>query len=345
MVTPMRSSPLAALAALAALASSAACFVGTPPRDPYGDIAFDWSFAGETDCDRAGVDEVDIDVVRGGEVVLSIEEEPCFGRGLVLTEILEGVYDVFIDAYDRNGVLLYAGHFNVRVRGGERTEAGLVSLDAVGPRPAPAPKVGALAFFWSFQYPIDDNIVIDCALAGVNEVDIILTPRGTGGTPFEATRPCTEEGIAISQLREGRYDLEILGFGRFQGQDILLYDSGLLVVDILADQVRELGDLALPRVAEAFADFNVSWSFLNASCASAGVSRVTLSFLRAGFAEAEDVFEVDCTVSSVLRRTFVPGRYTVSARAVGASAVFTSATVVDVPPASLADVALVLSPT
>lgn len=333
-----------ALLALA-LATSSACIVHNPPppEDPYGDIAFDWSFAGETDCSLAGVDEVDIAVFRAGELVLEVNEEPCVGGGLILTDILEGVYDVFVDAYDRNGQLLYAGEFNIRVRGGVTNDAGLVVLDLVG-EPLPAVRTGELAFFWSFLYPTDNNVVIDCADAGVAEVAVTVTPLGQSGEGFTDIRDCTEEGIAIAPLPEGRYELELLGLGLYHGDDVLLYDSGVLVVDVFADTVADLGDVALARVDESFSDFDVAWSFVEDTCASAGVSEVVLAFTRIGFVEPEDVFAVDCHAASVLRRTFVPGSYVVSATADGAGLTWVASTTVDLPPSSVGQVDLALAP-
>lgn len=333
--------------ALVSLALSSACIVHNtpppPPEDPYGDIAFDWSFAGEPSCSHAGVDEVDIAVFRAGELVLEVNEEPCAGGGLILTDILEGVYDVFVDAYDRNGTLLYAGEFNIRVRGGQTNDAGLVVLDLVG-TPIPEVRSGELAFFWSFLYPTDNNVVIDCADAGVVDVAVTVTPLGADGQEFTDIRDCTEEGIVIAPLPEGRYELELLGLGRYHGDDVLLYDSGILVVEVFGDEVLDLGDVSLARVEQSFSDFDVAWSFVEDTCASAGVSTVTLTFTRVGFAQPEDIFAVDCAASSVLRRTFVPGSYVVTAAGDGAGLTWVASTTVDLPPDSVATVDLALAP-
>jgi hypothetical protein len=350
MVTHMRlpSSKLLTLAispALAALAlSSSACIVHSePPPDPDGELSFDWSWDGETSCAEAGVDEVDIAVLSGGEVVLQVEGEPCVGGGLTLTDIPEGFYEVFVDGYARDNVLLYTGSFDIRVDGGEDNYAGLVTFEAVNAAPAPV-REGELALYWGFLYPTDNNLLFDCAKAGVDEVDVIVTPLGTQGAPFSDTRACSDDGITISPLPEGRYEVELIGYGRYHDDDVQLYDSGSLVVDVLADSVADLGDVALARVDESFSDFDVSWVFASESCATAGVSEVTLSFTRIGQSDPEDVFAVDCNASNVVRRTFLPGDYVVAATAQGDLDLYVASTTVDLLPNSVAQVDLALAP-
>lgn len=335
--------PIPFLPVLAAVAISPACIIHNPPppTDPYGDIAFDWSFAGVQDCDEAGVDEVDIVVLRAGTVVMAVDGEPCAGRGLVLTDILEGVYEVQIDAYDRDSELLYAGAFTVRVRGETTNDAGLVELDDL--RRAPPPLDGSLGLFWSFLYPTNDVAEIDCGVAGVSEVDVSLTPFGAGPS-FVETHACTDEGIVIEPLPEGRYELRLQGFGPYQGSDVFLYDSGPIIVEVFGGEALELGDVELARVAESFSDFDVAWGFLDETCESAGVDSVTLTFLRVGFAQPEDVLTVDCLASNVVRRTFVPGTYVVSATATGMPFTWIASTTVELPPDTVAEVTLGLNP-
>ena len=124
--------PLLALPVLCSRATTAAtsgCVVvdndnPPPPYDPYGDISFLWSFDGVTDCDLAGVDEVDIAVFQNGSLIDQIEREPCVGGGLTLIDYFEGQYEVEIDAYARNDALLYSGGFITRVVGGTTTNSG-----------------------------------------------------------------------------------------------------------------------------------------------------------------------------------------------------------------------------
>lgn len=334
--------PLLSVASVAAL--SAGClFTSPPPHDPYGDLSFDWSFDGESSCDLAGVDEVDLTLLQGGEVVLVIEREPCVGGGLTITDLREGVYEVAIDAFSRESVPLYAGSFSARVIGGEDSYAGVVELDALN-QPPPPPLNGALGLFWAFLYPTNGTVTIDCARAGVQEVDVFVTPQGAAGAPYDSTFLCEDEGVLVDNLPPGRYAVRLMAYGAYHGDGVLLYDTGDVIVDVMSSQTVELGDVEMPRIDEAFSDFDVAWTFAASSCASTGVAEVTLAFTRFGFNEPEDSFRVDCNATSVLRRTFVPGSYTVSASALSGSNEYFAAVTVDLAPGSVAQVDLVLAP-
>lgn len=332
--------PLVSITAL----SSACIFVSPPPHDPYGDLSFDWSFAGIASCDEAGVDEVDLALLQGGEVVMVIEREPCVGGGLTITDLREGTYEVAIDAYSRESVPLYAGSFVARVVGGEDTYAGVVELDALGDPPPPPVTNGALALFWAFNYPTDDALIFDCGTAGVEEVDVFVTPHGAAGAAYDDTFHCRDEGVLVEDLPPGRYTVQLMAYGAYHNDDLLLYDSGELVVDVLDGMTVDLEDVELPRVEQVFSDFDVAWTFSADTCASTGVEEVTIAFTRFGFDAAEDTFAVDCAATSVLRRTFVPGSYTVSASAHGASNDYLAAVTVDLAPDSVAQIDLVLAP-
>ena len=342
-MSPMRFLPLVVVVAAAALPG---CIIHEQdPPNPYGDIAFNWSFAGNTDCASAGVDVVDVVMLDGnGEVALNDVGEPCVGGGLVFTDMLEDVYTVSVDGVDRSGVVLYSGDFTLRVVGGQTNDAGLVTLDALD-APPPPPVSGTLSMAWDFLYPTDGNTIEDCALAGVNSIDVHVTPEGSAGAPFDATYDCaTAAGVDVTDLPEGRYGVRVQAYGTYHGADVALYDSNDLVVDVLGGTTNDLGALTLPRVVDNFSDFDVAWTFANDSCASAGVSSVTLSFMRFGFAQPEDSFSVPCGAANVVRRTFVPGSYVVSASAPGSSSTYVAQATVDLPPASVAQVDLSLAP-
>jgi hypothetical protein len=342
----MRAMPSRLLALTVLTLSFAGCIITEPPPpppDPFGDISFDWQFAGEPSCDDAGVDEVDLTLLRAGQVVLVIEREPCVGGGLTLTDIHEGTYEVIIDAFSRDSELLYAGSFAVAVEGGVDNYAGVIDLDPVNPPPPPPPADGELRFFWAFQYPGDGDVLVECGRAGAEEVDIFLTDL-SGAPVFEDTRFCEDDGVSIAPLPQGSYQLRLMAYGSYHGDDLLLYDSGALVVDVVGDATNDLGDVALPRIDNNFADFDVAWTFAADTCASTGVATVNLAIRRLEEEQPEDSLAVDCSASNIVRRTFVPGSYEVTATADGASADFLGSVTVDVPPNSVAQIDLVLAP-
>lgn len=309
-----------------------------PPPDPYGDIAFSWSFAGVTSCDEARVDEVDIVVLQDAEVVFVLEREPCVGGGLVLTDFLAGRYEVEIDAYSRESELLFSGGFSVRVEGGRENDVGLVELESLGPPPPPA--TGDLAFFWAFRYPADDAI-IDCALAGVEEVDVVL--EGPAGEEVTESFPCGDDGAIFQNLVEGRWTVHLDAFGSYRGNDLHLY--GLSAdVDVIAGREIDLGDLVLDRDEGSFADIQVEWGFNATSCAAEGLAEMQLSIARAGLEGPEDVTTVVCADLVELRRTFVPGTYTISLFGQGSAVDWFSSATIDLAPDTLAVVPLQLAP-
>ncbi len=325
---------------------TAGCFYQAPvepaPHDPYGTIAFDWRFGGIDTCSEAGVDEVDLLLLQGSEVVLQLEREPCVGGGLELTDIHEGAYDLVIDAYDRESVLLYNGTFGVDVKGGRTNSMGVVDLDAIGEPPPPPPADGDLSLFWGFRFPTDAPL-FDCARAGVTEVDVVVTAIGAADAVYSDTYACADDGVSVTALPQGNYNVSLKGYGLYHGDDVLLYDSGNVSASINAGSETVLGDVVLERVSTAFADFDVAWSFGAESCASLGVTTIAVSFTRAGDATPEDSFEVACAQSSVLREVFVPGSYTVIVTGAGASAIYSGSAVADVGPGAVAPIDMLLT--
>ena len=321
--------------------SSCVFYEVQPPPDPYGDIAFDWSFGGITSCDEARVDEVDVVVLQDGAVVEVLEHEPCVGGGLQLLDFLEGRYDVEIDAFDRSSVLLYSGGFSIIVQGGEVNYAGTIVLEPMFDVP---PATGTAALFWSFLYPTQ-RPTIDCALAGVHDVDVIVRPLSANASEaFDSTLACTQEGVVLENLVEGSYSVQLAAYGSYHNDNLLLFASDEIAFDVVGGEDNDLGDIALPRHEENFGDFDITWSFSGDTCATIGASEVTLVIQRQELSEPEDVVTVECSAAAVIRRTFVPGSYVVTASADGMGEMYMGAATVDLPPGSTAEVSLNLAP-
>ena len=331
---------------LTCIALTTSCVIrDNPTPDPFGDIAFDWSFDGIATCDEAQVNEVDVEIFQDGELVLLRQGEPCEGGGLIFTDIREGEYEVFIDAFDRNGLVLYSGGFDIVVEGGVVNDAGLVVLDDVTGAPVP-PALGSLAFFWVFPYPTDATLTFDCALAGVDEIDVTITPLGSSGAFFDDTFSCAAEGVEVANLPEGRYQVQVQAFGEYHEDAILLYDSGSFNVEVFGGELTDLEDVNVERANDAFSDFQVSWQLIEDTCVGAGIDTVTISYQRFGQQVPEDAFTVACDAASVLRSTFVPGSYDVSVAGIGSNDVsYLGTTTVDLPPGAVAEVNIVLAPT
>lgn len=311
-----------------------------PPYNPYGDIAFDWSFDGIASCDGAGVDEVDIVVFQQGVVVDEINNEPCVGGGLILTEYFEGLYEVEIDAYARNDALLFSGGFTTRVNGGETTDVGLITLERFGDEPVPPTGAGDVGLFWSFAYPADEAIIA-CDIAGVREIDVELL--GPGG-PISETFDCAEDdGAFFVGLEAGRWTMNLDAYGTWHNDDLHLYEE-TVEFTVQANRELDLGDVVLLRDENSFADFVVRWGFNGASCSSEGITDVEISVHRNGLDEPEEISVVDCLDLEKHLSTFVPGTYTVAIYAEGSRNDWVSALTVDLAPDTTADVALQLAP-
>jgi hypothetical protein len=101
-----------------------------PGEAETGDITFVWSFDGETDCDAAGVDEIDVAVWElGTDVNLLSETATCEGEGLYLLDLPPGNVDVTVDAFDDADNWLYAGEAVATVVADRLTDLGTLVLD------------------------------------------------------------------------------------------------------------------------------------------------------------------------------------------------------------------------
>lgn len=96
-----------------------------------GDLTFEWRFDGERRCSRAGVVEVDVEVLAADGSLLLRETADCAGTGLFLLDLPPGPVDVFLDAYDGRNRLLYLGDAPGRVREGFITDIGVIDLAPV----------------------------------------------------------------------------------------------------------------------------------------------------------------------------------------------------------------------
>jgi hypothetical protein len=298
------------------------------PDDTPGDITFSWSFDGVADCDVAGVDELDVVILQDGEVIDSREGIPCIGGGLTLTDFLPGRYDVSVDAYSRASELLYSADFGVRVAPGAETDVGVVEFVPRGEPPPPPPSVGGLAFFWSFLYPSSDAIV-DCARAGVAELDVVLT--GPGGASAQQTFACTDDGAQFEGLAAGAWTLSVDAFGTYRDAFVHLYAT-TLDVTIPAGRTLDLQTLALERDDASFADLDVRWSLTDQTCADAGLTDLTLVIQRDGLADPDDARTVTCADASTVITTFVPGSYTVTLSGSGTTANYVGLATIDAAP-------------
>ncbi len=343
----------APLAAVALLTLPGCFFYADQDREPpapvRGDISFDWSFNGEPDCGFAGVREIDVTVADSGGNPMFNTTELCVGGGLTLLDFLPGDYIIFVDAYGSRDERLYAGDADVFVNAGEENYAGVIDLFVAEAQGSAAPlppqsyvREGALAMYWSFIYPTDESAVTACDYAGVVDVDVYVDPLFSGGESFAATFDCRDSGVLVDALVEGPYALRISAYGRYDGAAVLLFDSGDLEVTIGAGTTTDLGDVDLPRVDGNFSDLDVAWSSPYGSCSQLGIYDVYVEITRDG--ALDDSFVVDCNVLHLLRTTFVPGEYTVTASGEGFDDDYFAAAYTDVAPGYLAPVNLELLP-
>ena len=180
-----------------------------------------------------------------------------------------------------------------------------------------------------------------CDVAGVEDVDVVL--EGPGGEELTETFACTQDGAVFQNLAVGRWTIRLDAFGTYHAQELHLF--GLSAdVEIVDGREVDLGDLALSRDEASFADIQVEWVFNASTCAAEGLTTMQLAIKRSGLAEPEDVTTVTCADAVELRRTFVPGTYTITLGGVGTTATWTSTATLDLGPDTTAVVPLQLAP-
>ncbi|MBN2358160.1 MAG: hypothetical protein JXR83_01820 [Deltaproteobacteria bacterium] len=294
--------------------SLSGCIVYGHDRPSKGDIKLRWSFAGETDCVYAGVDDVvvTIDGRSNGEhfeAVISCPE----GGGL-FTNFIEGRYAVTLEGLNVAGEIAYAVTENAYVSGGTVENMGMVDLLPLGPLP---PETGSLSVDWSFMYP-QNTATLNCAFAGVEYVRVIVSDA-ISAVVFDQSIRCIDGPATIDYFDPGQYTVELYGIGQYRGHSIELYGAQPFGIDILAGQLTVIDTpVALYRYEEEFGDIQVSWSFGgNNSCSAVGVSSVTIDVTRLGATEPEATATVACSDEPQLFSTFVPADYRVEVSAPG----------------------------
>lgn len=311
----------------ALLLGGAGCIIMEAPEaapPPPGDFTFSWSFAGETRCASAGVDEIGVQVLDPLGNTLYEDVLDCRGGGLVLTDFDAGSYELWLDAFNARGELLYQGEANVFVHPDMLNDIGVVELFRTY-------REGALGLYWGFLYPTDRSDVYRCDVAGAFEVDVALVSLEGQGGDYAATFACDDEGILLNHLPAGAYELSLRAYGRFQGRDLPLYEKRVEVV-VEGDYTLELGDVMLERIYESFADVELTWGFAGGSCDQLGIRDVEFSLSRTSPFVEDDVFVVDCEESFVVRDTYVPGPYLIEARAFGSAGDFVGVVTLEIAP-------------
>jgi hypothetical protein len=289
------------------------------------DLTVAFSFAGVTDCDEAGVDELDIVILQNGEVYSQEERLPCINNLVVTFPNLPiGEFDFNVRAYDRTNVQLYEGDFPVVAA--NRFQDDAFNLTTLG---GETEQRGTLLLYWGFIYPTT-NVRTDCAIPGVADLVIRAEAVDTDEAPFEEVVPCTDAGGYQLDLAAGRYDLRVSGWMRYNNTDVSLYDSDVLRVTVGPNMTTDLGTLALPRITENFGTIGVAPSVVGNTCAAAGITNVTVTVTRSGLT-VEDNFPIDCSAQTS-RTPFVPGTYTVAATATGTAGTYSATTNIDVAP-------------
>jgi hypothetical protein len=217
-------------------------------------------------------------------------------------------------------------------------DAGVVVLERLGD--VPPPPVGSVELFWTFLYPATTAIE-SCAVAGVVDIDVLLV--GPGGQELSKRFDCaTAAGGVFDDLEEGAWTMQVDASGRYHNDDIHLYGA-TVELDVDDGRTTDLGTLEMPRDEDSFADVEASWTFATATCGSAGLTDLTLSIQRNGL-DAEDVTTVQCSSVSAVRRTFVPGSYTISVSGSGSVDDYAGSATADVAPDTTTSVSMQLAP-
>jgi len=301
-----------------------------------GNITLRWSFAGETDCVYAGVDDVVVTIEGNGEHFDAVIR--CPDGGGTFKNFTEGHYTVTLEGLDVEGNVAYAVTENAFVNGGDVENMGLVDLLPLGPLP---PQAGSMAVDWSFMYP-QDSPTLDCGFAGVEYVRIIVSDS-YHAVVFDQNIRCVDGPATIDNFDPGFYTVELYGIGSYRGSSVELYGTlQPFSVDIAAGQITVIDQpIALYRYADEFSDIQVNWSFGgNNSCSAVGITQVTIDITRAGASQPEASVTVNCGDEPQLFSTFVPADYRVEVRAANNWYGYLD---LGVPPGQLADVTVTMN--
>lgn len=275
-----------------------------------GDITLRWSFAGETDCVYAGVDDVVVTIEGNGEHFDAVIT--CPAGGGTFKNFNEGRYTVTLEGLDVEGNVAYAVTENAFVNGGDVENMGLVDLLPLGPLP---PQAGSLTVDWSFMYPADAP-TLDCGFAGVEYVRIIVSDS-YNAVVFDQNIRCIDGPATIDNFDPGIYTVELYGIGSYRGNSVELYGAQPFSTDIVAGQTTVIdGAVPLYRYEDEFSDIQVNWSFGgNNSCSAVGISSVTIDITRLGATVPEVSETFACGAEPQLFHTFVPADYRVEVSA------------------------------
>jgi hypothetical protein len=226
-----------------------------------GNIDFIWSFSDGNTCSTLGSSVGGIQISIPGQVLANNGYYPCETtgvQGIELQNFAGGDYSATIQALDSTGTItLYQGTGTFEVNGNVTVTMTLSPVNTSGP--------GTLQIRWSFLDANQDHL--DCAAAGVDNVQVTIGPYAPEVVPCSANGV---DGADFSNLPAATYDVSLQGLEGSPAFTAFTFDQSVPVGGTTTILTAYLSPL--------YGSWDLSYNFDGAaSCASAGVSSVTLS--------------------------------------------------------------------
>jgi hypothetical protein len=270
-----------------------------------GDIAFYWSFDGETDCAVAGVDEIDLELVNASNEVILAETFFCEGGGLILPDVEPGTHTLYLDAYSSTNVYLFGTSRTAVVVAGQTTDLGTIDLAGN--------ESGGLLLDWVMPGGVS------CSAADVAEVDVEVLQGGTR-VAIE-TFACSDGGATLQGLPAGSVEVWVDGYS--SGNEHKATKG--FTTTIVTGEITDAGAITLDEVGDDVGSLIFDMAFLypvNAAetdCVRAGVAEIDVVVTPVGHAGPgyETTLTCEDESGSLLVSDLAPGAYTLALDAYG----------------------------
>jgi len=302
---------IAGWAAAVALVAGSGCFFIGSGGSTTGKLTFRWSFAGQTDCNAAGVRDVRITVTSGGTVVAPTVVA-CDNSAHEVGPLTEGEYRLKLEGLNQEGLPDYEVERTFVVLRGDNTDLGTVDLTLL---------YGTLLVDWKFDVPgIGMGMETpDCALAGV--VDTVVYIDDATTNVLTTDPQLCNSPIEIGNLAVGDYFVSVEAFGSYSNIPFRLYQVYNVPFTVTAS-LTDLGQLLLSRNDENFGTMAISYTFEGGgTCTSNNVSTVVVEDFQGDITEPVATFEYACPASSSDLTLTVPGDHRVAMRAMSSTGV------------------------
>lgn len=315
-----------------------------------GELRVDWQFqmasppaAPTRDCAAAQVDDVQVVIMdtSGSTTAVFNDVTACLQGPASVVNLANGNYTVSLYALHYTNMvpstLYLVENIPFTIANGQTLDLGVHTLTR---------QSSDLSVDWTFAVVGTPSPSTDCARAGVDDVQVVITANGAAQAIYNDVTPCLNGPAHITTLPAGDYSVSLYGLHYYSMVPYTLYQVTGIPFTLAAGQALPLGTQVLAIQAANFGNLNVSWS-LPAGVTCQGLAlpqgKLNVAIYRGTATTAEDSFLADCTAPNALRNTFVPGDWRVVVTATGANATYVGQLVQNVAPSQTVNLPVVLA--